>query len=343
MGIVLVTGGAGFLGSHLVDRLLERGHRVRVLDNLSTGSLRNLQPAADWQSRPERPAAPSRPGPRLELMIGDIRDETLVRKAMQHVEWVFHMAALPASAGSPTTPTEIHTVNVQGTLNVLHAATAEGVRRVMFASCASVYGCPDTLPIGEECPPQPVSVFGASKLAGEIYCRAYQRAHHLEVVSLRYFTVYGPRQNWLRDNAIVPSLIETLRQHRRPVIFGDGRASQDFLYVDDAVAATLAAASALEAAGRAINIGSGQTASVIEVLEILKRLLGIHTVPRLARSRSGQAPPVRAEVTLAANLLGCSPRVSIVAGLARAVQFFADRDEESLLAEVGPREQRSDV
>jgi UDP-glucose 4-epimerase len=343
MSIVLVTGGAGFLGSHLVDRLLDRGHRVRVLDNLSTGSLRNLQAAADRQSGADRPVTAARPGPRLELMIGDIRDETLVRKAMQHAECVFHMAALPASAGSPTTSTELHMVNVQGTLNVLQAATAEGVPRMVFASCASVYGSPETLPIGEECPAQPVSVFGASMLSGEIYCRAYQRAHHLETVALRYFSVYGPRQNGIKDGALVPTLIETLKNGRRPVIFGDGRAAQDFLFVDDAIAVTLAAATAPEAAGRAINVGSGQMASVMEVLDILKRLLRTELVPRLARARSGQAPPVRAQIALAERVLGSTPRVSLVSGLARAVQSSVDREEDGLLAEVGPREQRSDI
>jgi UDP-N-acetylglucosamine/UDP-N-acetyl-alpha-D-glucosaminouronate 4-epimerase len=344
MGNVLVTGGAGFLGSHLVDQLLGRGQRVRVLDNLSTGSLHNLQAAADRQSAPiETAAGAARPGPRLELMIGDIRDENLVRKAMQHVECVFHLAALPASAGSPTAPSEIHTVNVHGTLNVLQAATAEGARRVIFASCASVYGAAEMLPIGEHCVPQPVSVFGASKLGGEVYGRAYQRAHHLETVALRYFTLYGPRQNGLKDGALVPTLIETLRSRRRPIIFGDGRAAQDFLFVDDAVAATLAAADAPEAAGLAINVGSGQMASVNEVLDILKRLLRTDLVPRLGRPRAGQAPPIRAQIALAERVLGWTPRVSLVSGLARAVQSFTDADDESLLAEVGPREQRADV
>jgi UDP-glucose 4-epimerase len=199
-----------------------------------------------------------------------------------------------------------------------------------------VYGTPEALPISEDSTPQPISVFGASKLGGEIYCRAYQRAHHLETVALRYLTVYGPRQNGIKDGAIVPTLVETLRSNRRPTIFGDGRAAHDFLYVDDAVAATLAAADAPEAAGQAINIGSGQLASVMEVLDILNRLLRTDLVPRLARARIGQVPPIRAEVRLAERLLGCAPRVSLVSGLARAVQFYAEQDEEAVLAEVGP-------
>jgi UDP-N-acetylglucosamine/UDP-N-acetyl-alpha-D-glucosaminouronate 4-epimerase len=339
MANVLVTGGAGFLGSHLVDRLLDEGHRVRVLDDLSTGSLRNLQPAADRPGGPA-PGAPVGPSPRLELMIGDVRDERLVRKAMRHVDLVFHLAALPATAVTPI-PAEIHTVNVQGTLNVLQAATAEGARRVVFASCASVYGPVEGRPVTEDLPLHPVTVFGASKLAGEIYCGAYRRAHQMETVVLRYFTVYGPRQHPLRGGTVVPTLLETLREQRRPVIFGDGRAGQDFLYVDDAVAATVAAGTSPEAAGLAINVGSGQVSSVNEVLDILKRLLRTDVAPRMSRARPGHFPPVRARVELADRVLGVAPRVSLVAGLARCVECRAQ--DERVLAEVGTREQRADV
>jgi UDP-glucose 4-epimerase len=341
MAMVLVTGGAGFIGSHLVDRLLGQGLSVRVLDNLSTGSLRNLQAAADRPSAPSRTAGAS--GPRLELMIGDIRDERLVRKASQHVDCVFHLAALPVGAGAPSMPAETHSVNVQGTLNVLQAATAEGVARVVIGSCASVYGNPETLPVSEEAALAPVSVFGASKLSAEVYGRAYQHAHHLATVILRYFTIYGPRQNGAKNGALIPALIETLRQRRRPALPGEGRAAHDFLYVDDAVEATLTAATAPGAAGRAINVGSGQLASVIEVLDILKRLLRTDVVPRIQRGRAADLAPARADIGLAQRLLGHVPRTSLVAGLAHAVQFVADPQEEPWLAEVGSREERADA
>lgn len=337
MAIALVTGGAGFIGSHLVDALLEQGVDVRVLDNLSTGSLRNLQ------GGPERGSPPSRPGRRIELMIGDVRDDKLARKAMRHVDCVYHLAGLPpgTTAGGHG---EVHTVNVQGTLNVLQAAATEGVRRVVFASCASIYGTADGAPIGEEWPALPVSVFGASKLAGEIYCRAYHASRHVETVLLRYFNVYGPRQNAVLHGAFVPALIETLRRGRRPVLAGDGLAGGDFLFVDDAVTATVAAGAAARAAGCAVNVGSGQLATPLEILGILNRLLRTDAVPRQGRPRLDPPTAARAHIALAADLLGWAPRVSVVKGLAHTVQFFAEADQhdEGLLAEVGSHEERAD-
>ena len=339
MSIVLVTGGAGFIGSHLVDRLLERGAAVRVLDNLSSGSLRNLQAAADG---PAGPAA-SGSGRRLELMVGDVRDERLVRKAMQHVDRVFHVAALSPRAGALARPNEMHAVNAQGTLNVLQAAAAEGARRVVFGSCASVYGAGDREPSSESSPPQPASIFAASKLAGEIYCQAYQNTGQVETVALRYFTVYGPRQTAALDGALVPLLVEQLRRRRRPAISGDGRASQDFMFVDDAVEATLAAMEAKAAAGRVINVASGQLASPIEVLDIVNRLLRTDMVPRLVPRRGAVAACPRPGIGLAREILGSTPRVSLVAGVARVVESLGEADDEGLLAEVAPREERSQL
>ena len=338
MGIALVTGGAGFIGSHLVDALLEQGVDVRVLDNLSTGSLRNLQ------AGPERGPIAGRPGRRIELVIGDVRDDRLVRKAMRRVDCVYHLAGLPPGTMA-NRATEIHTVNVQATLNVLEGAATEGVRRVVFASCASVYGTANGAPFSEDHIARPVTVFAASKLAGEIYCRAYHLSRHLETVLLRYFNVYGPRQSGVLHGSIVPALIETLRRGRRPALAGDGRGGQDFIYVDDAVAATMAAGGAADASGRAINVGSGQLTSPLEILGILNRLLRTDVVPRLTRPRAEQPPAARADRGLAAELLGWAPRVSIVTGLAHAVQFFseADQQDEPLLAEVGSHEERADV
>lgn len=337
MGISLVTGGAGFIGSHLVDVLLEQGVDVRVLDNLSTGSLRNLQ------AGPERGPIAGRLGRRIELVIGDIRDDRLVRKAMRRVDCVYHLAGLPPGSMA-NGATEVHTVNVQATLNVLEGAATEGVRRVVFASCASVYGTANGAPFVEDHLARPVTVFAASKLAGEIYCRAYHVSRHLETVLLRYFNVYGPRQNAVLQGAFVPALIDTLRRGRRPAFAGDGRGGQDFIYVDDAVAATVAAGSAAGANGRAINVGSGQLTSPVEILGILNRLLRTDAVPRQTRARSEPPSPARADRGLAAEVLGWAPRVSLVTGLAHAVQFFseADRQDEPLLAEVGSHEERSD-
>jgi UDP-N-acetylglucosamine/UDP-N-acetyl-alpha-D-glucosaminouronate 4-epimerase len=338
MSLALVTGGAGFMGSHLVDALLEQGVEVRVLDNLSTGSLRNLQAGR------ERGAGGGRFGRRIELMIGDVRDGMLVRKAMRHVDCAYHFAGLPPGV-TANGPAEVHSVNVHSTLNVLEGAATEGVRRVVFASCASIYGAGDGMPLQEDRPTRPETLFAASKLAAEIYCRTYFATRHVETALLRYFNVYGPRQNGVLQDAFVPALIETLRAGRRPTLSGDARAGQDFIYIDDAVTATVAAGRAERAAGRAINVGSGQLTTPMEILAILNRLLHTDAVPRGGRARADQPLPARAHVGLAAELLGWAPRVSLVTGLAQSVRFFAEveRGEESLLAEVGSHEKRPDV
>jgi len=324
MSTVLVTGGAGFMGSHLVERLLERGAAVRILDNLSTGSLGNLQSVVDRLR-----AHPDSPGPRnggqLEVVIGDVRDRDLVRTATRHVDTIFHLSAVPNTTTGLLSPSELETVNVQGTLNVLQAAVTEGVARVVFASSASVYGTPESLPISESCPLKPESLFAASKLAAEMYCRTYGTIHKLDVVALRYFTVYGPRQRNAADDALIPELIETLR--RQPsTLPRHGGAAEDLTYVDDAVEATCSAAAVPKAAGHAINIGSGQMSSVLEILHILHGLLNVPPLdaPRLrAPVRSSH---VQAAITLAADLLGCTPRVSLAMGLSRVVRAMTDPD-----------------
>lgn len=337
MPIVLVTGGAGFLGSHLVDRLLADGASVRVLDNLSTGSLDNLRAAARW--RPDAAAAVPPAGNRLEVILGDIRDRKLMRRAMRRVQGVFHLAALPPRSASLADPAEFHTGNVQGTLNVLEAALAEGARRVVFASCASVYGSPFPASVMEDGPVQPASLFAASKLAGEMYCRVFYTKHGLETVALRYFTVYGPRQTRVDDSLTVSALIHALRRHR-PVRNSDAAAALDFTYVEDAVDATVAAATAAGAAGQTINVGSGQTVSVQEVLSILSRLLGLPPIAGASpgpAAVSGSGQPLASRAT---ELLGYVPRVSVVSGLARVVQSLTESRQSSdpALAEIGADE-----
>lgn len=334
MPIVLVTGGAGFLGSHLVDRLLADGASVRVLDNLSTGSLDNLRAAARWRSTDAAAAPPA--GTRLEVILGDIRDRELVRRAMRRVEGVFHLAALPPRGASFGDPAEFHTVNVQGTLNVLEAALAEGAGRVVFASCASVYGSPSPGRVKEDGPVQPASLFAASKLAGEMYCRVFHTKHGLETVALRYFTVYGPRQTRVDDSLTVSALIDALRR-RRPVMDADAAAGLDFTYVGDAVDATVAAATAAAAAGQTINVGSGQTVSVQEVLSILSRLLGLPPIAG-AQPEPASLPGSRQLLTSrATEILGYVPRVSVASGLSRVVQSLAESQQSSdpALAEIG--------
>jgi UDP-N-acetylglucosamine/UDP-N-acetyl-alpha-D-glucosaminouronate 4-epimerase len=334
MNTVLVTGGAGFIGSHLVERLLDGGVAVRVLDNLSTGSLRNLQHAAHrLRARADAPRGAGHEV-RLEVMIGDIRDREVIRKAVRNVDAVFHLAALPSAALRRVSPGDLQTVNVQGTLNVLEAAVAAGVTRLVFASSSAVYGTPESLPVSEACALRPESLFAASKLAAETYCRTYGTMHQLDVVALRYFTVYGPRQGNATDGALIPELIETLLE-RRSALPHDDATAEDLTYVDDAVEATWAAAESPNAAGRTINIGSGRMSSVLEILHLLYHLL---KVPPLADPRpSPTAPPsqIQAAITLAADLLGCTPRVSLAMGLARVVRALTEA--EPVQALVGAR------
>jgi nucleoside-diphosphate-sugar epimerase len=252
------------------------------------------------------------------------------------VKYVFHLAALPMSAVPLTDLGDIHSVNVEGTLNILQGALTEGVWRVVLGSCASVYGIPQSVPVLEEAPLRPTSLFAASKVAAETYCRAFHARHHLETVMLRYFSVYGPRQGVWSGGTLTPALIELLQQ-RRPIAHVDERAGEDFMYVDDAVAATLAAARAPRAAGRVINVGSGQMVTIGDVLGILGNLLRTPvsgTVPR-----NGDSPVQRmcAETTLATELLDFTPRVSLIAGLARTIRSLAEADqpERTALEPVG--------
>lgn len=327
MRTVLVTGGAGFIGSHLVDQLLEGGVAVRVLDNLSTGSLVNLEAAAGRHSR----GGGALSGGRLEVVIGDIRDRGLLRKSLRNVKYVFHLAALPPSAASATDARDVYSVNVEGTLNVLQGALTEGVWRVVVASCCSVYGTPETVPVPEEAPLGPTTLFAASKVAAETYCRAFHARHQLDTVNLRYFSIYGPRQKRDSEGALVPQLVEVVRRHR-PYVDDDDRSSGDFLYVDDAVAATLAAARAPRAAGRVINIGSGQMVALSDVLSILGDLLRVTSVPGFPRNPENRPRRTCAQTTLASQLLEFSPRTPLIAGLARVVRSLSEADQVERIA-----------
>jgi nucleoside-diphosphate-sugar epimerase len=330
MRTVLVTGGAGLIGSHLVDRLLEDGVAVRVLDNLSTGSLENLQVAAGQHLRNG-----ATNGSRLEVIVGDIRDRELLRKALRNVKYVFHLAALPGRGASAMDPSDVHSVNVDGTLNVLQGALTEGVWRVVLASCGSVYGTPDTASVSEDSAARPASLFSASKVAAESYCRAFHVRHQLDTVVLRYFSVYGPRQKTGAD-ALIRNLIDALQQ-RRPFVEEDDRNVEDFIYVDDAVAATLAAGRAPRAGGRVINVGSGQMFSIGDVLNILAELMRTSAIRGFARNPESQPRRMVADMTQAAEVLGFTPRVSLMAGLVRVIRCLdePEQPEQPALARVG--------
>lgn len=337
MRTILVTGGAGFIGSHLVDRLLEDGASVRVFDNLSTGSLQNLQAAAQRHSRVSSSSGATSNGSRLEVIIGDIRDREMLRTALRDVKYVFHLAALPASSASVKNPGEIHAVNVEGTLNVLQGGLTEGVWRLVVGSSSSVYGTPTRVPISEDTPVAPSTLFGASKVAAETYARAFYVRHQLDTVTLRYFNIYGPRQKATGEGAIIAKLLEAVRQGR-PFVDQDDRTAEDFAYVEDAVAATLAAAQAPRAAGHVINVASGGMATISDVRGILADLLRRVPVATLPRDPAAGPRQVCAQMDMAAELLDFRPRVPLIAGLARTIQAFSETEYAELpaLARVTP-------
>ena len=306
---VLVTGGAGFIGSNLVDSLMGQGAEVVVLDDLSTGFAENVNP-------------------RAELVKGDVADHQLARKAMTGCQVVFHQAARRAVAQSVEHPLETDRTNVGGSLGVLVAARDAGVRRVVSASSSSVYGGAAQLPTPEEAPLLPRSPYAVSKLAGEHYCRVFWELYGLETVAMRYFNIYGPRQR--PDSqyaAVIPLFIEALRGGRLPEVHGDGLQSRDFTYVADAVAANLRAAEAPaeRCAGKAYNIAGGHAYTLQELLAILQDHMDTAVEPVHTGPRAGDVRHSHADISAAERDLGHHPAVSLAGGLGRTVEWFRVR------------------
>jgi UDP-glucose 4-epimerase len=310
---VLVTGGAGFVGSHLTDALVRRGDEVVVLDDLTTGYAENVTPGA-------------------RLVEGDVADPRTVADAVHGAEVVFHLAATRAVLRSVQEPRATDRVNTGGTLNVLEAARHAGVRRVVSTSSSSVYGGDAPVPTPETAPPRPRSPYAVSKLAGEHYARVYWELHRLETVSLRLFNVYGPRQR--PDSqyaAVIPLFIEALGSGHSPEVHGDGRQSRDFTYVDDAVAAFLdaGAASAARCAGRVYNVAGGGEESLLDLLAVLGRILGVDIPVRHVAPRPGDVRRSRADFTAASADLGWRPTVGFEEGLARTVSWLTNHAQRT--------------
>jgi len=298
----LVTGGAGFIGSHLVDGLLAAGHQVRVLDNLSTADEDNLAHLAGS----------------LRVLRGDLRDRDVTSAAMADVDVVFHLASISSVRRSILDPVESIDVNVRGTMQVLQMAQESGVRRVIIASSAAIYGDSDKLPLKETEPPMPLSPYAVHKLACEHLAKVFTQMYGLETVALRYFNVYGERQRVDAEYAAaIPRFAELLIHNEPPIIFGDGEQTRDFIHISDAIAANLLAAESDAAVGQVFNIASGQGASVNEVVQTLAELSGACVAPRYEPTRVGDIRHSVADISLARDLLGFTPRVSLHDGLAR--------------------------
>jgi UDP-glucose 4-epimerase len=305
---VLVTGGGGFIGSHIVDRLLADGHSVRVLDNFATGRRENL---LDVLSD-------------IELVEGDIQSYERVHNAVVGCEVVLHQGALPSVPRSVQDPLTSNATNVTGTLNVLLAARDSGVRRVVYASSSSIYGANPELPKHEELLPLPISPYAVAKLAGEGFCRSFHEVFGLETVSLRYFNVFGPRQDPLSQySAVIPNFITALRDGTQPVVFGDGEQSRDFTYVGNVVEGNLLAMTSEGVEGKAYNVAAGERTTLNELLRHIASLVGTEPDARYEAPRLGDVKHSHADVSAAKRDLGYSPGVSVEEGLRLTLEWFS--------------------
>lgn len=301
---VLVTGGAGFIGSHLVEWLLEQGCKVRVLDNFSNSSPERLGEARSVVS----------------VIKGDVRDNATLAAAAQGVQVIFHLAALVSVARSVEQPIETFDVNLTGTLRVLEAARAAGVRRVILASTCAIYGDMARLPLAESDPPAPLSPYAASKLAAEEVLKLYARLYGVETVSLRFFNVYGPRQDPASPYAaVVPRFVAALRAGQQPTIYGDGLQTRDLVYVGDVVASLWAAATLSGVAGGVYNVGRGEETRVIDLATTIAELLGVGVEPRFLPARDGEVRRSRAAVAAYAAV-GFRAATSLHEGLAHTIR-----------------------
>jgi nucleoside-diphosphate-sugar epimerase len=313
VALYLVTGGAGFIGSHIVEEVLRRGERVRVLDNFSTGRRENLKfdelPASVLHS--------------LEVIEADIRDAGAVKAATEGVDFVLHQAALPSVPRSILDPLTTNEVNVTGTLNVLVAARDAGVKRLVYASSSSVYGNNPTLPKHEGMPTQPLSPYAVSKLAGERYCVAFHEVYKLPTVCIRYFNVFGHRQDPNSQySAVVPKFITSMLKNESPTIYGDGLQSRDFTHVANVVRANLLACDGQEASGCVMNVACGERYTLLELHDVLRHVLGTDVHPTFAAERKGDVKHSMAAIDLAKEKLGYEPIVKWNDGILRTVEWY---------------------
>ena len=312
MAHYLVTGGCGFVGSHLVEALVEKGDRVRVFDNCSTGKTENVAHLKN----------------QIELIDGDLRELDAVQQAVANVDYVFHQGARPSVARSVADPILSNNVNINGTLNLLVAARDAGVKRVVYAASSSAYGNTPTLPRSETLSPQPASPYAITKYVGECYCRVFTQVFGLETVALRYFNIFGPRQNPTSQySAVIPKFIHTYLHGNSPTIEGDGEQSRDFTYIANAVHANLLACHAEGIAGEMFNIGCGQQTSINTLADLIGEMMETDAKPVYTASRPGDVRHSCADIGKAQQLLGYEPKVELKAGLRRTIDWFLQRSD----------------
>ena len=307
-GIVLVTGGAGFIGSHIASALLAEGARVRILDDLSTGHTENIDEI----------------GRGVDFVQGSVADPEALKRALDGVELVFHEAAIPSVPRSVEDPEQTHIASVDGTFSLLLAARDRKVRRVIYAASSSAYGDQPTLPKLEDMSPDPLSPYAVAKLVGEYYCKVFTRVYNLETISLRYFNVFGPRQDpGSQYSGVVSRFISCLLNNEQPVIYGDGEQSRDFTYIDNVVSANLKAAETKEGIGGVFNVANGDRVTLNQLLDELKDLTGnLHVTAEYKEARVGDVRHSLADVTAAKQLLGYESIVGLRDGLQRTIDWW---------------------
>ena len=304
----LITGGAGFIGSNLAEKLLNLGEEVRILDDFSTGREENLADIKDD----------------VELIRGDLRDYETVRKSVTGIDYVLHQGALPSVPRSIQDPITTADVNTGGTLNILKAALDEGVQRVVAASSSSIYGNSPALPKVEDMPMNPLSPYAVAKMAGELYCRNFYRVYGLETVALRYFNVFGPKQDPTSQySAVIPLFFSLMKEGKSPTIHGDGKQSRDFTFIDNVVDANLKACTAEGAVGEMFNIGYGEKHTLLRLVENINNILNTSIEPVFGEPRQGDVKHSLADISKARTILGYEPTVSFMEGL----RIYFDKEE----------------
>jgi nucleoside-diphosphate-sugar epimerase len=305
---ILVTGGAGFIGSNLADELIRRGSKVRIIDNLITGFRENLDEISGD----------------FEFIEGDIADSEVVGRAVEGVDFIFHEAALPSVPRSVANPLETHNACVNGTFNVLNAARDAGVKRVIYAASSSAYGDQRTLPKVETMAPEPLSPYAAAKLTGEYYCRVFSQVYGLDTFSLRYFNVFGPRQNPSSQySGVISRFIDSFMKGGSPVIYGDGEQSRDFTYIDNVVDANIRAMEATNGSGQVMNVANGERVSLLELIEVMKSVTGRTDVTiDFQPERTGDVKHSQADNSRAKEWLGYTKLVGLEEGIRRTIDWW---------------------